>query len=101
MRISDPNARPFAGIGPSSGAGSVSESGPRSSDAGISVAADQVGLSRLTSQLAADPSLAPALVAKLSNLGAAVSSGRYQVDAKVVSASIIQHSLQSGGGSYA
>jgi anti-sigma28 factor (negative regulator of flagellin synthesis) len=39
-------------------------------------------------------------VAKVSELDAAVSSGRYQVDAHAVSGSIIQHSIEFGAGNY-
>lgn len=50
--------------------------------------ADEVRLSNLTANLGPR---------NLNSLAAEVSSGRYQVDAELVSASIIQYSLQLGG----
>jgi hypothetical protein len=64
------------------------------------LASDRAQLSNLGTYLASALSGSPAHVAKLSELGAAVSSERYQVDAYVLSGSIIQHGIEFGGASY-
>ena len=64
---------------------------------GQKAASDQVQLSSLGRYLAAALDGSAALVAKLSELQSAVSSGQYRVDAYAVSGSIIQHRIQFGG----
>jgi flagellar biosynthesis anti-sigma factor FlgM len=61
---------------------------------------DQVQLSSLSTYLASALSGSPAHVAKVNELGEALSSGRYQVDAHAVSGSIIQHSIEFGAASF-
>jgi flagellar biosynthesis anti-sigma factor FlgM len=61
---------------------------------------DQVQLTGMSRYLAAALNGSPAQVAKVSELGAAVSSGKYRVDADAVSGSLIQHAIEFGGGSY-
>ena len=67
---------------------------------GPEAASDQVQLSNLSSYLASALDGSPAHVAKVGELGAAVSSGQYHVNADAVSGSIIQHSIEFGGASY-
>jgi hypothetical protein len=61
---------------------------------------DQVQISSLASYLFAAVNGSPAHVAKLAELSADVSLGRYQPDTFAVSGSIIQHSIEFGAGSY-
>jgi hypothetical protein len=63
-----------------------------------SAATDRVQLSNLAHMAGDDGSSAD--VAKLSSLSATVSAGRYQVAAGVLSNSIIEASMQLGGGNY-
>jgi anti-sigma28 factor (negative regulator of flagellin synthesis) len=58
---------------------------------------DYLQISNLSTYLAAATSGSPALAAKLSALGTAVTSGQYKVDAGVVSEGLIQHSLLFSG----
>lgn len=58
---------------------------------------DQVSLSSLSAQLGSGQSDVPVHAARLGSLAADVASGQYRVDPELVSASIIQHSLQMGG----
>ena len=62
--------------------------------------ADGVQLSALSDYLASALSGSPAREAKLTQIGTAVSSGQYRVDAYIVSGSIIQHSIEFGGSAY-
>src|SRR5277367_5429153 len=93
---SDPNSTPpveqSAGVGPTA-AGSKQ---PMTQN----VASDRAQLSNLGAYLASALSGSPAHVAKLSELGAAVSSEQYHVDAYELSGSIIQHGIEFGGTSY-
>jgi flagellar biosynthesis anti-sigma factor FlgM len=77
-------------------------SDPAASDSAASdpAASDKVQLSNLSGYLASALAGSPAHVAKVGELSAAVSSGKYQVDANAVSGSIIQHSIEFGGASY-
>jgi hypothetical protein len=81
MRINDPDGRASASRPDSSGADKV----------------DLLSLLRLAA--AAESADEPSNVAKLSALSLTVLSGRYQVDAGVVSNSILQASLRLDGGS--
>jgi anti-sigma28 factor (negative regulator of flagellin synthesis) len=78
------------------GTGSASKQPVQSSEP-----SDRAQISGLGSYLASALSGSPAHAAKLSELGAAVSKGQYQVDAYAVSGSIIQSSIEFGGSSYA
>ena len=64
--------------------------------AGSSARTDRVQLSNLSEYIAAARSDSPAHVAKLGELTATVASGRYHVDAQVVSHAMIQDSLRFG-----
>jgi|ERR1700722_12543912 hypothetical protein len=94
--LPDPNSTPgvdqSAGVGPTT-AGSKQ---PVTQNA----VSDRAQLSNLGTYLASALSGSPAHVAKLNELGAAVSSEQYQVDAYVLSGSIIQHGIEFGGASY-
>ncbi|MGA2882393.1 MAG: hypothetical protein ABSG13_25850 [Bryobacteraceae bacterium] len=65
-----------------------------------SAASDRAQLSSVSSYLASALSGSPAQVAKVSELSAAVSGGRYQVEAYAVSGSIIRHTIDFGGAGY-
>jgi hypothetical protein len=100
MRISDPNGEPLSGLGRSSEVGPAGERVRSTRSAGPPLASDQVRLSNLSAHLTAALDDSAAHLTKLSSLTAAVLSGGYQVDAPVVSDSIIRHSLQFGGANY-
>jgi flagellar biosynthesis anti-sigma factor FlgM len=90
MKISDPSSGPVSGVSQASGRASNRPSGTeRRSSTG-----DQIELSQLGAQLSESNSSERG--AKISDLAAAVSGGRYQVDANAVSDNIIQHSLVLG-----
>jgi hypothetical protein len=96
MKIPDSNGRANAVSGPS---GSPSEAKAVPSPAPPSAATDGVQLSNLALMAAASHG-SPTHVAKLSSLSATVSSGGYQVEAGVLSNSIIEASMQMSGGNY-
>jgi len=58
--------------------------------------ADQISLSALGVSLSSGEIESPAHLTKLASLSAAVGTSKYLVDASLVGASIIQHSLQFG-----
>jgi anti-sigma28 factor (negative regulator of flagellin synthesis) len=96
MKVTQTNNKSIAGLDRAANAasgrtGSLPEA---SAQAG---AGDQTQISRLSTYLAAAMSGSPMHVAKLSALGAAVSSGQYNVDASAVSNGVIQHSLLFSG----
>ncbi len=100
MKISGSNSKSTSELGRSAavgpaGAGTASEQPARPTPV-----SDRAQISSLGSYLAAALNGSPAHVAKVSELGAAVSNGQYQVDAHAVSGSIIQHSIEFGGASY-
>jgi flagellar biosynthesis anti-sigma factor FlgM len=99
MKISGPDPKSAAGLNPSPsvGAGAGSASKP---PAGQSVATDEAQLSSLGSYLSSALTGSPAHLAKVSELGAAVSTGQYHVDPYAVSGSLIQHSIEFGGARY-
>jgi hypothetical protein len=98
MKVSDPNGTPLAGLDVSKGI--TAGAGRRSGKSARSTVADQIQLSDLSASLASTQSESPLHLAKLSALAAVVSSSGYAVDANLVSASIIQHTLQFGGAAY-
>lgn len=100
MKIPRPDSKSTVGLGPSAGVGRGAMGATPKQPAGQGAVSDQVQLSSLSRYLAAALSGSPAHVAKTSELGAAVSSGRYRVDAHAVSGSIIQHSIEFGGTGY-
>jgi flagellar biosynthesis anti-sigma factor FlgM len=100
MEITRSDPKSTSGLDRTSGAGPAGTGSASKQPAGQEVASDQVQLSNLSSYLASALSGSPAHVAKVSELGAAVSSGKYRVDAKAVSGSIIQHSIEFGGAGY-
>jgi hypothetical protein len=98
MKISLPDSKSTpgpdgsAGVGPA-GAGAKQQPAQAAPN-------DRAQLSNLSSYLASALAGSPAHVAKLSELGTAVSSEQYKVDAYVVSGSIIQHGIEFGGAHY-
>jgi|SRR5579864_2290976 len=100
MKISNSEGRPVSGLGCSSGAGPASESGRGTGPVSPPLTTDRVQLSGLSAHLASAQGNSEAHFNKLSSLAAAVLNGGYQVDARVVSDSIIRHSLQFGGANY-
>lgn len=90
MKISDSNSGPVSGVSQAGGrAGSRPSGTERCTPTG-----DQIQLSQLGAHLSESNSSEHS--AKISELAAAVSGGRYNVDAKAVSADIIQHTLALG-----
>lgn len=100
MKISRPGPKPVSGLDRSVGISTAWEGSADSQPLGQTGASDQAQLSSLSSYLASALGGSPAHVAKISELGAAVSSHWYQVDPYVVSGSIIQHSIEFGVASY-
>ena len=99
MKINSSEGTPLAGLESSSAAAPASDRGS-TGPAGPSLGGDRVQLSNLSANLTATLSDSAAHFTNLASLGAAVLSGRYQVDAGAVSDSIIRHSLQVGGANY-
>jgi len=94
MKISNPGASPLARL--SNTPSPAAAAGPRNGSA-ERPASDQIQLSNLSAYLAVAQSDTPAHAEKMSSLSGAVSNGTYHVDASLVSASIVQHSLAWGG----
>ena len=88
MKISDPSSGIVTGLPPAAGAGG---SGRVKSADGAGRSNDRIQLSELSARLSESGS--PEHAAKLTQLATAVSHGQYHVDASVVSAALIQHSL--------
>ncbi|MGB6944008.1 MAG: flagellar biosynthesis anti-sigma factor FlgM [Bryobacteraceae bacterium] len=100
MKISGSNPKSTSGLGRSAAAGPAGPGTVPTQRAGQTQVSDRAQISSLGSYLASALNGSPAHVAKVNELGAAVSNGRYQVDAHAVSGSIIQHSIEFGGASY-
>ena len=100
MKISDPNGRPLAGLGQSNKIVPSNGSSRSATPEGHSSAADRVQLSNLSAHLSASQGDSAARLKRLSSLESAVLSGGYQVDAGMVSESIIRYSLEFEGGNY-
>jgi flagellar biosynthesis anti-sigma factor FlgM len=100
MKINPPNSKVPSGSSRPAGVGAAAGGSASSQAATTKAASDQVQLSNLSSYLSAALSGSPAQAAKVSQLGAAVSSGQYRVDAFAVSGSIIQDRMVFGGASY-
>lgn len=100
MKIPRPNSiSSTAPQGLSAVGASGSGSSAKQPEAQIAVS-DRAQLSSLSSYLASALNGTPSQAAKVNQLSADVSRGRYQVDAHTVSGSIIQHSIEFGGTSY-
>jgi flagellar biosynthesis anti-sigma factor FlgM len=99
MNISGTDTRPTANV-PSADPKPSRAASAAKQPAGQGEASEQLQLSSLGSHLKSALEGSPAHVAKMSELDAAVSSGQYNVDAHAVSGSIIQHSIEFGGGTY-
>jgi hypothetical protein len=100
VKIQGPNGRSNS-VSAATGAAPVVKVGqPSAPTFAPSVATDEVQLSNL-SQLAAASDESPTHVTKLSSLSVTVSSGRYQVEAGVVSNSIIEASIQLSSRNFA
>jgi len=97
MNISDSEGRPISGLEHSNGGGPASESGRGTAPALAPSATDRVQLSNLSAHLTASLGGSAADLQKLSSLASAALNGGHHVDARVVSDSIIRHSLQFGG----
>jgi hypothetical protein len=97
MKISDSEGRPPSGLEGLNGAGPASKGAHGTAPAGPSLRADRVQLSNLSAHLTASLGGSAAHLQKLSSLASGALNGGYQVDAGVVSDSIIRHSLQFGG----
>ena len=95
MKISDPNGTPLGGLDVSKGV-TAARGSRQPGKSTQSAVADQIQLSDLSASLASTQGESAVHLAKLSSLAAAVSSSRYAVDPNLVSASIIQHTLQFG-----
>jgi len=100
MKISRPDSDSTAGLGGSASVGPAETDSASKLPAEQAAASDQAQISTLSRYLASALDGSPAHVAKLSELGDAVSSGQYYVDAHAVSASIIQHRIEFGGAQY-
>jgi flagellar biosynthesis anti-sigma factor FlgM len=99
MKISGPDPKSTSGLNPSPGVGAGAGSASKPS-AWQSVATDEAQFSSLSSYLSSALSGSPTHLAKVSELGAAVSTGQYDVDSSAVSGSLIQHSIEFGGARY-
>ena len=97
MKISVSEGKPLSGLERSNGAGTANKGARSTAPAGPSLRADRVQLSNLSAHLTASLGGSSAHLQKLSSLASAALNGGYQVDAGVVSDSIIRHSLQFGG----
>jgi hypothetical protein len=97
MKIRDSNGRANAVAGPS-GLPSAANAGPPAAPS-ASAATDGVQLSNLALMAAAFHD-SPNHVAKLSSLSATVSCGGYQVEAGVLSNSLIEASMRLSGGNH-
>ncbi len=100
MKINSSESMPFSELARSGGAAPAGESKGTTGSSGPSLGGDRVQLSNLSASLTATLGDSAAHFTKLYSLGAAVLSGRYQVDAGAVSDSLIRHSLQVGGANY-
>lgn len=101
MNISPPGSDSTSGLARSRGRAAASEGKGTQHvgqpPVGQAAASDRAQLSGLSGYLASALAGSPAHLAKMSDLIAAVSGGRYQVDASAVSGSIIQHGIEFGG----
>jgi flagellar biosynthesis anti-sigma factor FlgM len=93
MHISRPNSEPASGLNPAPSVAPPDGNSPSQQAVRPDAISDSAQLSALGGILASALQGSPAHVAKVSELGAAVSSGRYRVDANAVSGSIIDYSL--------
>ncbi len=100
MKINSSEGMPVSELARSGGAASAGESKGTTGSSVPSLGGDRVQLSNLSASLTATLGDSAAHFTKLYSLGAAVLSGRYQVDAGAVSDSLIRHSLQVGGANY-
>jgi hypothetical protein len=96
MKIRGANGRASGVTGPS-GLSSAGQAGPPPAPPAAGPT-DGVQLSNLAQMAAFHDS--PTHIARLSSLSATVSSGGYQVEAGVLSNSIIEASMQLSGGNY-
>jgi flagellar biosynthesis anti-sigma factor FlgM len=100
MKISGTTSKSTSGLDRSAAVGPAGVAPGSKQSVGQTTASDQAQLSSLSRYLVSALSGSPEHVAKVNELGTAVSSGRYQVDAHAVSGSIIQYSIEFGGASY-
>jgi len=100
MEINSSESRPVSSLGNTTGAQPASERGGGAGQGGSALAPDRIQLSNLSASLTAATGDSAGRLEKLSALAAVALSGGYQVDAAVVSDSIIRHGLQFGGAKY-
>jgi anti-sigma28 factor (negative regulator of flagellin synthesis) len=96
MKINPTNSKSIAGLSRSS-ATSPSRLAGAAGAPSRSEPTDQTQISKLSTYLASAISGSSTHLARLSALGSAVSSGRYQVDSDVLGDDIVQHSLLFSG----
>jgi hypothetical protein len=96
MKIQGPNGQSNSVSAAAGAAAVVKTDEPVAPASARPVSTDQIQLSNLA-RLAAASGQAPNHIAKLFSLSATVSSGRYQVEAAVLSSSIIEASILSSG----
>ncbi len=100
MKISRTNSQSVSGLNAPSGVSPAGADVASRQTQATNTPSDQVQISTLSRYLASALDGSPAQVAKVSELGAAISAGRYAVDAHAVSGSIIQHAIEFGGPTY-
>src|SRR5271166_5847240 len=100
MKINNSSGRPLSELGNTASLRPGDGSGGSVGSGRSSLAQDQVQLSNLSASLTAVMGDSATHLKKLAGLAAATLSGGYQVDAGVVSDSIIRHSLQFGSAKY-
>ena len=100
IKINNPSGTSLTGVGQSGGAGRISSERGPAGGTFEPFTSDRVQLSNLSAHLAAARGDSKEHIAKLSALTTGFYQGHYQVDANVVSDSIIGHSLQFGGANY-
>lgn len=96
MKINDPSSAGIGStkLGESQAAGSVGRGGRSNAAAAGAGAGDQVQLSDLASTVRALSSDSPERTARLERLAMEVQSGRYEVNAQALSASIVDGALK-------
>jgi anti-sigma28 factor (negative regulator of flagellin synthesis) len=98
MKISDSSGRPVSGVGATTADERTGEQRSQRASGGTAADHDRVQLSNLSAHIAAAQGNSSSHLAKLDRLDAAVSAGHYHVEAGIVSAAVIQQSLQFASG---
>ena|SRR5579863_5042133 len=100
MKISRSDTNATSGFSSSIGVGPAGADSASKKQVQATTASDRAQLSTLSSHLASALSGSMTHLAKLAELSSSVSNEQYHVEADVVSGSIIQHSIEFGGGGY-